>query len=266
MLIIITNPSDTIQWMRLISFHKGISSISAQKIIDEFTPERNQLEQFLRTDYSVSLKGKRVNKEGIASIKRLQNLYKKTIMDKEQHTFLPQEKFPPLSELAQIFITYLEPIIKENYTKDAEDRIKDLHELVNFITPYKSINAFLEDVLTQYDLTGQSIEAGAPDQESPLVLSTIHQAKGLEWKVVFLMCLIEGQMPNAKNINDPDELEEERRLFYVACTRAKDYLVLTYPRFFPGNYRQDVIGGPSRFIGEIEDEGVFEEIQVEEEF
>ncbi len=184
--------------------------------------------------------------------------------------FFQHDKLPPLESLAENFIRYLEPIIKEKYVnKNPEERIMELREIVNLIKPYNSLDAFLADILTQYDLEGQTINAGNElDEEKPLVLSTIHQSKGLEWTVVFLMTLVEGQMPISKSIGDPDEIEEERRLFYVACTRAKDHLILTYPQFFPTyNYgRSDIIEGPSRFLTEIRDLGVYEEVEVEDEF
>jgi DNA helicase II / ATP-dependent DNA helicase PcrA len=81
-------------------------------------------------------------------------------------------------------------------------------------------------------------------------LSSIHQAKGLEWKVVFLIWLVDGQFPNGRILeaDDQDMLEEERRLFYVALTRAKDELYLTYPMMNPKSYTGDVICRPSQFL------------------
>ncbi|MHA1452854.1 MAG: ATP-dependent helicase, partial [Promethearchaeota archaeon] len=270
MLILISNPSDIIQWMRLISLHEGLSATSAQKVMNGFEKDKNKLESFLNTDYRTALKGKRVMKKGIANLERLQEIYKKNICFAKQkiddgYYILPSSKFPPLPSIAEKFIKYLEPIIKQNYhDRKPEERIMELRELINFIRPYNSLNVFLADVLTQYDLEGRSINDGSDfEEEKPLILSTIHQAKGLEWEVVFVMTLVEGQFPNAKCIGDPDEIEEERRIFYVACTRAKNHLILTYPRFFP-TYSVDLIQGPSRFITEIKKNRVYENISIEE--
>ena len=86
-----------------------------------------------------------------------------------------------------------------------------------------------------------------PDDEK-VTLSSIHQAKGLEWKAVFLIWLVDGQFPNGRILEAEDlpMLEEERRLFYVALTRAKDDLYLTYPMMNPKSYSGDVICRPSR--------------------
>jgi DNA helicase-2/ATP-dependent DNA helicase PcrA len=84
----------------------------------------------------------------------------------------------------------------------------------------------------------------AADEE--LVLSTIHQAKGLEWRAVFVIGLADGLFPHAKTFEHPEEMEEERRLFYVASTRAKEELYLTYPLFSADNILR-----PSQFIKEL---------------
>src|SRR5690625_7762376 len=83
-----------------------------------------------------------------------------------------------------------------------------------------------------------TIEATAIDtepgkkEEAPLILSTIHSAKGLEWKAVFLMQCLDGILPSLYALDSPDQLDEEIRLFYVAVTRAKEYIYLTYPALF----------------------------------
>jgi DNA helicase-2/ATP-dependent DNA helicase PcrA len=89
-----------------------------------------------------------------------------------------------------------------------------------------------------------------------VTLSSIHQAKGLEWKVVFLVWLADGYFPIGKVLDADDDamLEEERRLFYVALTRAEDELYLTYPMMNPKSYSGDVICRPSGFLDEFPSE------------
>ncbi len=82
-----------------------------------------------------------------------------------------------------------------------------------------------------------------------IILSTIHQAKGLEWEAVFVMGLSAGQFPNDRALKETNGLEEERRLFYVAVTRAKKYLHLTYS--LTGGWG-DTLSGPSMFVEEID--------------
>jgi DNA helicase-2/ATP-dependent DNA helicase PcrA len=92
-----------------------------------------------------------------------------------------------------------------------------------------------------------------PD-EGPLVLSTIHSAKGLEWHSVFVIWALEGRFPSFYNINSREELEEERRLLYVAATRAKENLFITYPiRIFDRALRM-VLSRPSQFIEDISED------------
>ena len=90
------------------------------------------------------------------------------------------------------------------------------------------------------------------DNSERLVLSTIHSAKGLEWKYVFVMGLLDGMLPSKKSLGSIEDIEEERRLFYVACTRAEDELFLTLPE------GQGAFGtyyaNPSRFLTEIQNE------------
>ena len=92
--------------------------------------------------------------------------------------------------------------------------------------------------------------AGQPEDEK-VVLSSIHQAKGLEWSRVVVIGLSEGRFPNYRAAATADGLEEERRLFYVACTRAKTELVLTYPMLARDRYAMDVILEASRFVTEL---------------
>jgi DNA helicase-2/ATP-dependent DNA helicase PcrA len=112
----------------------------------------------------------------------------------------------------------------------------------------------MEDFLTQLALQ-TNVEAEdenvATDDDEKLKLSSIHQAKGLEFKVVFVIMLCEGLFPSGRSMDSPESLEEERRLFYVAVTRAKDELYLTYPimRFTRGEGASMM--QESRFIGEI---------------
>jgi DNA helicase-2/ATP-dependent DNA helicase PcrA len=260
-LTLIVNPSDEIQWIRALSIHKGISSSSALKIMNLFSEDSNHLEEFINTDLPKALKGKRVRKEGFIHLKNLQKFYLKHIMNVESMTILPDNKLPKLLDIMKAAINYMEPLIKENYRDNSEDRLDDLNELINFTTSYRSLNAFLIDILTQFDLKGEGFKEGQMiNEEKPLILTTIHQAKGLEWKVVYVMGLLEGRFPGVRSFGVPEEIEEERRLFYVASTRAKDYLYLTYPVWVPNFIRNSPysIGGMSRFLKEIEDENVFD--------
>lgn len=125
-------------------------------------------------------------------------------------------------------------------------RLEDLEQLAIFADGYEGMDAFLDEVTLMNELSGEDLAATDGEREQ-LVLSTVHQAKGLEWRVVFVLWLAEGRFPSAR----AEDIEEERRLFYVACTRAKDELVLCHPYVARDRYRVDVILEPSRFLAEL---------------
>ena len=132
-----------------------------------------------------------------------------------------------------------------------ERRLEDIQELVLFTAKFESLEGFLSDVslLTNLDAETAAVDA---DAANAVRLSTVHQAKGLEWKAVFVLWATDGMFPATRALNESTDAEsEERRLFYVAVTRAKDELCLCAPEV-----RRMPDGGvmycqPSRFIGEI---------------
>ncbi len=141
---------------------------------------------------------------------------------------------------------------------NAASRLDDLEQLALFADAYDEVAAFLDEVTLMNELSGEDVVAVEGDRQR-VTLSTVHQAKGLEWGAVFLVWLAEGRFPTAR----AEDVEEERRLFYVACTRAKDHLFLCYPFVARDRYRVDVILEPSRFLSELPDR-TFQRWQVEE--
>ena len=132
--------------------------------------------------------------------------------------------------------------------ENASSRLDDLEQLALFADGYEALDAFLDEVSLMNELSGEDVAAEQGERER-VTLSTVHQAKGLEWRVVFLVWLAEGRFPSAR----AEDIEEERRLFYVACTRAKDELYLCYPMVARDRYRVDIITEPSRFVSELPD-------------
>lgn len=112
-------------------------------------------------------------------------------------------------------------------------------------------------------IVGEEVVEGGEDDEL-LTLTSVHQAKGLEWKAVFIIWVAEGKFPSPKSLREIDAEEEERRLWYVALTRAKDELYLTYPLLMTDYNRQTVLQKPSRFITECPAD-LFEVWNLEEE-
>jgi DNA helicase-2/ATP-dependent DNA helicase PcrA len=134
-----------------------------------------------------------------------------------------------------------------------DNRRSDIEQLMAYAGNFDDVLEFLSQLSLLGSADGEPSGDSSERDDEKVTLSSIHQAKGLEWKVVFLIWLADGQFPNGRILesDDPDQLEEERRLFYVAITRAKDELYLTYPFINPKSYSGDVIQRPSRFLDDF---------------
>jgi DNA helicase-2/ATP-dependent DNA helicase PcrA len=141
---------------------------------------------------------------------------------------LDGDALPPAGQLARLR-TFLEPVIARKY-EAAASRVRDLEQLELLASESGSRGQFLADLtLDPPSSTGDL--AGPPHlDEDYLILSTIHSAKGLEWDVVHVIHAADGMIPSDMSTGDDDEIEEERRLLYVALTRARDALHVTYPQ------------------------------------
>lgn len=153
----------------------------------------------------------------------------------------------PIAQKVEIITDYYAPILKDkfdNYPK----RLRDLEHMANLTVSYRSLNRFLNDMaLEPPDDNGARTE----HYEDSLVLSTIHSSKGLEWHTVILIWAAEGRIPSPMAEGSPEDLEEERRLLYVATTRAMHNLVIISPRTFLDRRLGQVPVSPSRFFEEI---------------
>lgn len=129
-------------------------------------------------------------------------------------------------------------------------RREDLQTLANYSKSFPSAEEFLSQLALLGALETADATATGGDEEM-VTLSSIHQAKGLEWEVVFLIWLSEGMFPSSRSIENPESLEEERRLFYVGVTRCKDDLYLTYPEMRLNAGYGDAFQRPSRFLEEL---------------
>ncbi len=145
-------------------------------------------------------------------------------------------------------------LAKQSDYENFEDRMENLKELLTVASKFESLPSkegaerFLEEVtlLQQND----RIKSSSGDAAGKITLMTVHASKGLEFPVIFIVGMEEGLFPHSRTIINPSELEEERRLCYVATTRAKEHLILTYTKFrnIFGSHSMNL---PSRFIGEI---------------
>jgi len=148
---------------------------------------------------------------------------------------------------------FYDDYVRSTFEK-SDRRLDDLQALIRHATDYKTLDDFLNEValMTNLDQHADKFQAAAEDT---IRLTTIHQAKGLEWGVVFILWLVEGQFPAGRSLDDPAGDAEERRLFYVATTRAKDKLFLCCPQYRRTRDRREISYCiKSRFVQEIPEE------------
>ena len=139
------------------------------------------------------------------------------------------------SDIAAVRVVY-DSILKARYDR-SEARLADLDQLRTIAAGYPSRTSFLAALALDPPSNTQDLAGASESDSDALILSTVHSAKGKEWKAVFLIWAVDGWFPSSRAVEQPDELEEERRLMYVALTRAKDELAVVYPMQVYGSRR-----------------------------
>lgn len=176
-------------------------------------------------------------------------------------TLLGERERGPESMIRLVMDSDYQDYLKNQYP-DADERLQDLEQLALFAGKYDQLSKFLAEVSLQEEF---GVVSGGADttSEEKIVLSTVHQAKGLEWSAVFVMHLSDENFPHPRALAENGGLEEERRLFYVAVTRAKEHLFLTYS--LASGYRTTSmhLNAPSQFLKEIPTK-MLESYQLEE--
>jgi DNA helicase-2/ATP-dependent DNA helicase PcrA len=239
---ILFNPKDAISWQRVLLLMEGIGPAKAEKVIEGITDNSLTLDNYNKLDL-----GK--HNEPIKNLFKILHDLKKSKASIGDKTALLAE--------------YYRPILKSRFD-DWQKRWKDIETFMTIAERYDSISSFLNDMAIDPPLESVSELTPESKDDEILTLSTIHSAKGLEWKVVFLIWALEGKFPSAKASDNLDSVEEERRLFYVACTRAKDYLYITHPTNIFDRESGFVLSQPSRFIADI-DESLLDRYIIAEE-
>lgn len=218
------NLENTWHWNRILQIFEGVGPVKAEKMINKI--KEDGVEALIKPPNA--LRGH------LGDLKRLYSLIK-YIQESHKNVVDPVHKT----------IKYYIPHIKRLYD-NYPDRLPDLESLESMAQRFRS----LENYLSNLALEPPNVAMHKPKtkEENPLVLTTIHQAKGLEWHTVFLIQLNDGQLPHAYSLSNKEELEEERRIFYVACTRAQKNLVLTRPNMTSSFYAGTTIMKESRFL------------------
>ncbi len=241
---LVDNVRDEMAWYRTLGQQIGIGAVTAGKIIEKIRGGKS-LSEVLDFGIEEKLPSRaQVGWRGFCSIAKRLIKHDK-----------PAEIIRALA--ASDYKNYLEAEYQ-----DWMDRLEDIEQFAVFAEEYTDLTKFLGEVTLRDDYGAAREEEKHYDDER-LVLSTVHQAKGLEWDAVFVMNLTQGGFPNQRAMNEDGGLEEERRLFYVASTRARKYLFMSYPA--TSGFDTLVINQPSMFLGEIPKK-LIEEVKVKEEF
>jgi DNA helicase-2/ATP-dependent DNA helicase PcrA len=227
---IVANPRDAVSWHRALLILEGVGPRRAQNLTAEITAASDPVEVLEGASgraYSTALRA-------LAGLVR-------NVRAAERH---PEEQ---LNQVLQYYDPHLKRIHRDDYPK----RAKDLDHMVSIATRYRSLDSLLADMALEppSDSVGDVLAVDEP--EGLLTLSTIHSAKGLEWHSVFIIWAVDGRFPSMQSMHDDDELEEERRLLYVAATRAKQNLYISYPINMYDRAAGMVLSKPSRFLDDI---------------
>jgi DNA helicase-2/ATP-dependent DNA helicase PcrA len=231
---VLENPRDAVAWNRILLLIEGVGPRTAEKVITEL----------LARGTGAPAPGAQVRLpapwgEAAAYPDRVRELLQ-ALRGAASDTLSPADK-------VQQLLSYYEPIFTRRYDDSAKRR-KDLEMFQQITERYRSLNTLLADLALEPATESISdISAPGPDDEK-LVLSTIHSAKGLEWHSVFVLYALDGRFPMARAAATEEAMEEERRLMYVACTRAKENLFITYPLNIYDRESGLVLTKPSRFI------------------
>jgi DNA helicase-2/ATP-dependent DNA helicase PcrA len=159
---------------------------------------------------------------------------------------------PPSEMITSIVEAVYDDYAKANFT-NYELRREDLNQLAAFARQFKDVDEFLSQLALISNIDSEPALDQSTDTEA-VNLSSVHQAKGLEYHTVFVIWLTDGMFPSTRSLETRDAIEEERRLFYVAITRARDELYLTFPHMRLSGGFGDIFQRPSRFLKEIPNE------------
>ena len=238
---LLTNPRDEIAFRRIAATFPGVGEVTAGKLWAAWSAcAENWLAAHAGSTRIAEPHSKVMEKAAVPNKARPHWQGFLTLMDSlhpDDHELLPPE-------LVHAVHGYLSPYLHSAY-ENYEEREEDIAQLARTVGEEADLEAFLSQIALLSE-----VDKDAPaDDDDCVTLSTIHQAKGLEWKVVFIIFLADGMFPHSRVLEsgETDAIEEETRLFYVAVTRAQDQLYMSYPRFNGRSY-DSMHCPPSRFL------------------
>ncbi len=236
LLRLLNNPADELAFQRLLGLWPRVGARTAQKIWRNLGRRCDLKQQAVRDQLAPLLPQ--------AARPAWQTIETVLTTLQEKHLLTAP------SEVAYHFKKeFYELYAKESFD-NADRRLEDIEEMINYASRHETLDAFLSEIALLTNLDTEAAPA-TKDEGQCLRLSTVHQAKGLEWPVVFLLWVADGLFPSSRSLQESDTDAEERRLFYVAVTRAKDELHLCVPRTRRQRDGSSQFLTPSRFIEEL---------------
>ncbi len=235
----VANPRDEVAFKRMVKLLPGIGNRSAENLWNAWDKSLNERGEI--TSFSERLLAMSVSAKSKKHWTQLAHTLDEIAPGGQPNS--------PSEMITSVVEAIYDDYAKVNFT-NYELRREDLNQLAAFARQFKDLNEFLSQLALISNVDAEAAPNQTGDKEA-VNLSTVHQAKGLEFHTVFVIWLTDGMFPSSRSMDDRKDLEEERRLFYVAITRAKDELYLTYPHMrLTGGYG-DVFQRPSRFLKEI---------------
>ncbi len=232
----VTNPRDEISFKRIVRLLPGIGDKTADSLWTKASAALAGGTDFVR------LQEMNVSPKCAAGWKQLVH----TLCDLMPASGPP---LPPSDMIKAVIFAVYEDYMKVKFP-NYESRREDLSTLAGMAEEFDSAEVFLSELALLGTVETSSALGGFEDSEK-ITLSSLHQAKGLEWKVVFLIWLTDGSFPTMRSLETEEGIEEERRLFYVGVTRCQDELYLTWPELRIGGDFNDNFQRPSRFLTEL---------------
>jgi DNA helicase-2/ATP-dependent DNA helicase PcrA len=290
---IIVNPRDELAWKRILKMIPSVGNATANRIYESLAYAENPFalirttkseppaaaggltRQTQNTETNSNVSNARLQPPAAASGSDIAAKIRNKTGWQEFVKLLEilttdENRNNPAKQIEIILTNGYEQHLLETY-ENAESRLEDLRQLALYASRYDSTESFLSELALlsterfkePAGIVGEDVIQGGEEDEL-LTLTSVHQAKGLEWKAVFIIWAAEGKFPSPRSLKEIDSEEEERRLWYVALTRAQDELYLTYPLMMIDYSRQTVLQKPSRFIMECPP-ALFEIWSLEEE-
>ena len=246
---VIVNPADAVSWLRALMLVPGVGHRRAERLIEEIVAAPQPEQALARAAQSMGSATRSGGGPGsssgatAAAAARLAALLAELRRDAGAR---------PADQIARTLEYYL-PLMRESYPDDYPKRERDLEHFQTITERYRSLESMLAEVALEPPNDSLGDVLAVEPEEGYLTLSTIHSAKGLEWRVVFLIWAADGRFPGPQSVG-AEELEEERRLMYVASTRARDELYISYPIHMFDRALGYTLGHVSRFLEDVSGE------------